>query len=443
MNTPICDFLNKYAASRPARFHMPGHKGESMLGFEALDITEVCGADVLYSPSGIILESENNASQIFDTGHTFYSAEGASLAIRAMLAIVKAHSKKGRIIAARNAHKSFIYACALLDIEILWINSREDEHICKSTVDLALLKEQILSLKKELMAVYITTPDYLGNILPLGEIAAICTEFGLPLLVDNAHGAYLKFLNEDIHPITLGAAMCADSAHKTLPAITGAAYLHISKGAKRGYIESAREFLSLFASTSPSYLTLASLDNLNGILASDFKDRLSVTVKAVKGLKARLMQNGIPIEESEPLKIVIKASEIGYTGDEIADLLRSKGIECEFSDKTVLVLMCSPGNNEEDYEKLASALIQLEKREKKEIILPKISRGKRALSLKEALFSEKESVDLQSAEGRICAGVCISCPPAVPIAICGEIIDGDTVNALRFYGVEKIEVVSN
>ena len=443
MNKPICDFVSKYAAAHPARFHMPGHKGESMLGFETFDITEVYGADVLYSPNGIILESENNASQIFDTGHTFYSTEGSTLAIRAMLAVAKAASGRGVILAARNAHKAFIYACALLDIEILWINSREDEHICKSTVDLALLKEQILSLKEELMAVYITTPDYLGNILPLGEIAALCAEFELPLLVDNAHGAYLKFLDDDIHPITLGAAMCADSAHKTLPAITGAAYLHISKGADGRYIDSVREFLSLFASTSPSYLTLASLDNLNGILASDFKDRLSVTVKAVEGLKARLSQNGIPIEESEPLKIVIKASEIGYTGDEIAAFLRKRGIECEFSDKTVLVLMCSPGNNEEDYEKLASALIQLEKREKTEIKLPKISRGKRALSLKEALFSKKESVDLQSAEGRICAGVCISCPPAVPIAICGEVIDADAINALRFYGVEKIDVVSN
>ena len=100
MTTPIVDFVKEYEESGASRFHMPGHKGKSRLGFEKCDITEIHGADVLYSPNGIIEESENNASRLFGTAHTFYSAEGSSLSVRAMLALASAGKKNATVLAA-------------------------------------------------------------------------------------------------------------------------------------------------------------------------------------------------------------------------------------------------------------------------------------------------------------------------------------------------------
>ena len=130
MNTPICDFVKKYAQSDSLRMHMPGHKGKAFIGAEPLDITEIQGADVLYSASGIIKESEENAARLFGTVKTVYSTEGCSLAIRAMLYLAllyAAECKRKPIIAAgRNAHKVFVTTCALLDFETVWLYPQEE-----------------------------------------------------------------------------------------------------------------------------------------------------------------------------------------------------------------------------------------------------------------------------------------------------------------------------
>ena len=234
MKTPIVDFVDSYMSSHISRFHMPGHKGRDHLGFERYDITEIGGADTLYSADGIILESENNASKLFGTAHSFYSTEGASLAIKAMLALA-CSGCNGRplIFAARNSHKSFVYACALLDADVKWMYSSSTKHLCECMISAEGVRETLETSNKKPCAVYITSPDYLGNIADVMGIAEVCHSYDVPLLVDNAHGAYLKFLPESCHPIDEGADMCCDSAHKTLPVLTGGAYLHISKRADR------------------------------------------------------------------------------------------------------------------------------------------------------------------------------------------------------------------
>ena len=125
MTTPIVDFVRSYAQSGTARLHMPGHKGQSLLGFEPLDITEICGADELYAPEGIIAESEANATRLFGTAHTYYSTEGSSQCIRAMLCLALQGAprtgKRPVLLAARNAHKALLYAAVLLDFDIRWL----------------------------------------------------------------------------------------------------------------------------------------------------------------------------------------------------------------------------------------------------------------------------------------------------------------------------------
>ena len=154
MNTPIADFIYNYNEKGFSRFHMPGHKGKSFTGIEKYDITEVDGADVLYSADGIINESENNASALFGTAHSFYSAEGSTLAIKAMLSLVCSEcEERPLILAARNAHKAFIYAAALIDFDIQWIYGEENDHLCKCTVTAEKVKQQISLCPKKPAAV--------------------------------------------------------------------------------------------------------------------------------------------------------------------------------------------------------------------------------------------------------------------------------------------------
>ena len=212
---PIADFVRGYAASDVSRLHMPGHKGRGPLGCEALDLTEIAGADELYAPEGVIGASEAAAARLFGTAATYYGAEGSSQCIRAMafLALQAAPPGPGRpvLLAARNAHKALLYAAALLDFDIAWVwpGPQAGDSLCACPVDPARLAAALDRLAREgrrPFAVYLTSPDYLGGVQDIGPLAALCRRRGVPLLVDNAHGAYLRFLpGGSRHPIDLGA----------------------------------------------------------------------------------------------------------------------------------------------------------------------------------------------------------------------------------------------
>ncbi len=443
MNTPICDFIKKYSDSDTVRFHMPGHKGVGNLGVEAYDITEIHGADVLYSPNGIIAESEENASRLFGTAHTFYSTEGSTLAIKAMLAIIKAQKRDTPpvILAARNVHKAFVYAAALLDLTVEWIYPTEASHLCECRLSPEDIRAAIDALPAPPDAVYLTSPDYLGSLADVEGISRVCDEYGIPLLVDNAHGAYLAFLEPSLHPIALGAAMSADSAHKTLPVLTGGAYLHISKKYE-SYTLGAREALSLFASTSPSYLTLASLDRANDYLDCKLARDLSECKQKVAQASERLRESGYTLCGDEPLKLVIKATEKGYTGTALAELLRARGIECEYADGEYLVLMVSPQNTSDELDRLTETLASVPSLSPISYdVVSVIARPKTATSIRDAVLSPSELIPVSEAVGRICASPTVSCPPAVPIVVSGEIIDEAAVRLFKKYGIDRVSVV--
>ena len=314
MNTPICDFVSEYKESDALRLHMPGHKGSSFLGAEALDITEIEGADSLYEAAGIIRESEENAGSLFGCA-TLFSTEGSSQCIRAMLYLAMQHGKKiGRkqlIFAAGNVHKTFMSGAALLDLEVQWMYPAEQESYLSCKLDGAMVENYLKQASEMPAAVYLTSPDYLGNVASIREIAQVCHRHGVLLLVDNAHGAYLKFLEESLHPCDLGADICCDSAHKTLPVLTGGAYLHIGSSAQEYLVRQAKNALALFGSTSPSYLILQSLDKANAYLADGYCGRLQDFVFNVGKCKTSLISHGYVLSGDEPLKITICAKAYG------------------------------------------------------------------------------------------------------------------------------------
>ena len=441
MTTPIYDFIKKYAESNSARLHMPGHKGRGELGVEKFDITEISGADVLYSAEGIIAESENNASRLFGTAHSFYSTQGSSLAISAMLAIAMKSSGRRTVLAARNVHRSFINAAALLDIDTEFMYPSDACHLCACRITPADVERALTDAKKEFAAVYITSPDYLGNIADVKGIAEVCKWHGIPLLVDNAHGAYLKFLPEDIHPMPLGAAMCADSAHKTLPVLTGGAYLHVSKDHPE-FMDGARDAMALFASTSPSYLIMSSLDLCNKRLSEDYPEALLRTLERTRDAKASLRTLGFCVEDGEPLKIVINAKASGYVGSSLAEHLHLSGIECEFSDEDYLVLMLTPENSERDFSLLLETIKGAPRVASVRREPPALTKNReRVMSLREAVLSSSEVVAASDSVGRVCAELTVACPPAVPVVISGEKITKEDAALFEYYGIEQVKVI--
>ena len=445
MKTPICDFVENYVKDGKMRLHMPGHKGISFLGLEDRDITEIDGADVLYSAGGIIAESRKNASELFGSAETLYSTEGSSLCIRAMVYLASLYSKKqGRrplVLAARNAHKTFLSALALTDCDVEWIYPEKSDNLISCRVTAHQIESKLAEMTDLPIAVYITCPDYLGVISDIAEIASVCKKHNVLLMVDNAHGAYLKFLPESKHPIDLGADICCDSAHKTLPVLTGGAYLHISKNAPRLFFDMAEQAMALFASTSPSYLVLQSLDRANLYVSRGYKERLSETVKAVRKLKEELIDKGFSLLGDEDMKLCIEAKKYGYYGFKLAEYLSDRGIVCEFYDRDFAVMMFTPEIIYEDFEHLAKVLLSLPKRSEIEEPAATVGIPERVMTVREAVNSPSCEVAVNEALGKILAIANVSCPPAIPIVVCGERIDERAVECLKYYGIEKCRVV--
>ena len=442
MDSPIADFLRSYAASDTARFHMPGHKGRGPLGCEALDITEIHGADSLYEAEGIIAQSEKNAAALFGTGRTLYSTEGSSQCIRAMLHLALQNRPKGTapvILTARNVHKAFVYAAALLDFTPVWLWPEGDNSLLQCPVSAAQVAAALDAMEVPPAAVYLTSPDYLGGMADVQAIAQVCHSRGTVLLVDNAHGAYLRFLRPSRHPMDQGVDLCCDSAHKTLPVLTGGAYLHIGKNAPAAFGEKARQAMALFGSTSPSYLTLASLDLCNQSLAGDYPACLAEMTERLSRLRRRLKDRGWRVEDTDPLRLTLTAPA-GETGQSLARRLREQAMECEYADQEHLVLMLTPENRPGKLARLEQALGYAPAPPKEKTPLPQ-ARGEQAMSVRQALFAPQETVAANQALGRICGAPTVSCPPAVPIAVSGERIGPEALTLFAHYGVERVDVV--
>lgn len=439
MNTPVADFVQRYAKAGTARLHMPGHKGRCFLGCEPWDITEIHGADALYEAEGILAESEQNAAALFGSQRTCYSTEGSSQCIRAMLYLAVAASGSHTVVAARNVHRAFVSAAALLDLEIRWLWPEESRSLCGCPISPAQLEETLHSLPEPPAAVYLTSPDYLGGMAEIPALAQVCHQHGTLLLVDNAHGAYLRFLQPSLHPPDLGADLCCDSAHKTLPVLTGGAYLHLSPTAPAQLGPLAKSALGLFGSTSPSYLTLASLDLCNRYLAEGYPQRLAEAVERLAELREKLTAAGWRVEPSDPLRVTVAAPR-GVTGQELAGQLRRQGVECEYADRDFLVLMATPENTPEELAQAAAALGQCPG-EANPPQLP-LARGERACSIRQAAFAPRETVDAAHSLGRVCGLPTVGCPPAIPIAVSGERITPEALALFAYYGIEQVEVLA-
>lgn len=426
MPAPLYDALVSHRNLGRASFHTPGHKNSPAAlpqDLYTLDFTELPGTDSLFDASGPILEAERLAAELFGTARTCLSAGGCTLCIQTMLRL--ALPRGGKVLCSRVIHRGAVNAMALLGLEPVW----------------AMPEDVVAALgaNPDVGAVYVTSPDYYGRLLDIASISAACAGRGISLLVDNAHGAHLMFTHPKLHPLLLGAAMAADSAHKTLGVLTGGAWLQI--GDKR-YAADAKRAMALFGSTSPSYPVMASLDWAREWLRKHPDAFLSVQhcVAEIRGLAA---SRGIAVPEGvcDPTRITLETASVGLPGTRAAELFRRAGVEPEYADARYVVLIATPFNTGDDFRRVRSAVqgFPIGEPLPRGPELPPLPSA--SMGLREAILAAAETVPLKNAIGRVAAEAACPCPPGVPVVMPGERVTREAAEFLLGYGFFQLEVI--
>ncbi|MDD2954849.1 MAG: aminotransferase class I/II-fold pyridoxal phosphate-dependent enzyme [Oscillospiraceae bacterium] len=443
MDTPLFRAVEEYRAKGYARFHMPGHKGAPQ-GFGPeldaifpVDLTEVGGVDSLYHADGPILELERRWAALYGAAASVLSAGGSTLCIQTMLAL--ACRPGDTVIAGRGVHTSAVNAMGLLGLTPVWLwpdgsaGAGMGGRIRPQDVEAA------LKAYPQASAVYLTSPDYFGAMSDGAAIAEITHRYGRRLLVDNAHGAHLKWMGKGLHPMKFGADLCCDSLHKTLPVMTGGAMLQVGDPALAG---DAKGRMSFFGSTSPSYPVMLSIDRCLGLLENGYGERLRQVAVPCGEVEALARRRGFAcvLGPRDPSKIVLNVGQSGLNAEEYCDRLRRFGIEPEYADASWAVLMAGPDNGPEDYRRVERFLEGLSPvcAEKTQSPVP---RPAVAMPLREAMLGDWRAVMVEESCGCTAAGMVCPCPPGIPVVMPGEVIDGAMMNLLKKSGFFTIKVV--
>ena len=442
MQTILYDAVKRYCDQAFARFHMPGHKGiaSGPLGTVLpLDITEVEGADSLFHADGPIAALEQQLADLYGAKTTLLSAGGATLCIQAMLAL--ACGTGAQVIMSRNIHRSAINACALLDLDPVWVYPQETGGWFPGRYGAPEI-DATLCAHPAARAVYLTSPDYFGGVSDLAEIAAVCRKRGVFLLVDNAHGAHLPFVPASYgvpHPLAAGASACADSLHKTMPAMTGGALLHLANERLCG----GKEMMSLFGSTSPSYPIMLSCEQAaiyaETCAAADFA-RTAARLDELRGL-ALQKGYGLPAAPFDPAKLSLAFGSFGVDAATFGGYLREHGVEPEYVSETACVLMANGLNTTSDFQRVEQLL---DATPWKVCAVPSaaaLPRCEQVMRVREAVFAPRESVAVSEAVGRVAALEASPCPPGIPLVMSGECISAQAAEALAGFGVAHVWVV--
>lgn len=438
MEKSLYDALLDYKNLDFSSFHTPGHKNNFFKNHDliSLDFTELPQTDSLYEASSIIKNSEKKLSKLYESEESFFSSGGNTLCIQAMIKMGTNNTKK--IFCDRLVHRSLVSTLALLNLEPIWIKRNIRNGIAWD-IDIQDLKEKI-EKNKQVKAFYITSPNYYGVMQDISTISKLCKKNGIALLVDNAHGAHLKFLG--LHPIDKGASISADSAHKTLPVLTAGAFLHVND---RKFISQAKQSMALFGSTSPSYIIMSSMDIAIDWLFEKGKHEYEKLAKKVSNFKKIFPFKDLFLDSDDidPIRITINAKSIGYTGYEIRKYFYKFKIQPEMVDENFVVLIVTPFNTQRDCMRLILAIKNLEPRKARKLESKnlKMRIPERVISISEALSSNSKEIPIKDSIGKVAAEIVCPCPPGIPIVMPGEKIQNQEYISLLKYGISYIHVV--
>ena len=412
--------LKRYGKSGAYSMHMPGHKGKLC----AFDITEISDFDNLANPTGILKELEEDWAKVYGAKTAHISVNGSTGAI--LSAICGIIEKGDKIIMARNCHKSVYNAAELMEAKQSYIFPNYDEigiakGIKKETV------EEAISQNPDAKLVIITSPTYEGVISETRGIIKACHKNNIPILIDMAHGAHLKFMGEE-ERIYKEADAIAISLHKTLPSLTQTALLLLN-----GKIidkKRIKEKLNVFNTSSPSYILMSSVSTcLDDVQNEESFDTYKKNLDAFYKTTASLKNLEIKVQDDMG-KIVISTAKTNISGKTLLKRLRDEfEIELEMAYDNYALAMTSVCDNKKAFKKLKKALFKIDKELKEEETKPVVYPTPKQNKKKPA--GEKELVLISKAEGRICADYLWAYPPGVPIIAPNEVVDKETVAYLK------------
>ena len=473
----LYDRLLQYQSSEMYPFHMPGHKRrkDDFANPFLIDITEIEGFDNLHHAEGILKDAQDRAAALYHSEETYFLVNGSTCGILA--AVSACTARGGKILMARNCHKAAYHAAYLrgLDIEYLY-PEKEDIFGINGGIHEDIV-EKALEEFQDIQAVMITSPTYDGVVSNVEKIAQIVHRKGIPLIVDEAHGAHFGF--HEYFPkssVEMGADLVIHSLHKTLPSLTQTALLHVN--GNRVDRECLRKFLDIYQTSSPSYVFMAGMDSCvcllekrGGELFESLRRNLEVFYKQTESLGCIYLANhGLMgksgIHDFDRSKLVISARNAGFTGNQLANLLRNRyHLELEMAGGSYGLALTSISDTEEGFLRLSEALKEIdaclenkiEKNTEKSTLTIEdiVIKNEVWCRIHEALESPGESVLLEKAEGKICREFVYLYPPGIPMLVPGEIIsrevlgkirrlvrEGYSVQGMADYSAEHIQVMN-
>lgn len=454
--------LEEYSRADYYPFHMPGHKrnSASVRGEFPLerDITEIEGFDNLHHPEDLLLEAQQNVAKLYGTRESFYSVNGSTAALLA--AISAAVPRNGQILVARNCHKAVYHAIYLRNLKPAYIYPQMDSEWWINGGIFPDKVERCLAENPEIQAVLITSPTYDGVVSDVKEIAEIAHKYGVPLIVDEAHGAHFHFSNYfPTSAAELGADLVIQSFHKTLPAMTQTAVLH--NCSDRVDSRLIRRFMGIYQSSSPSYILMASMDACMEKMSSDGNEMFREFTKILEKTRRRLSEckyirlvspeiGTAGVFDYDRSKLLFSTRYASMTGSELAQILLEKyHIQVEMETEHYVLALAAVGDSEEGFERLCQAIEEIDqeeaqkKKEKREAEEPKARRTaytslSQFMSITEAMESESEIRKLEESVGRISAEFGYLYPPGIPLIVPGEQITGQFIRNMRIYMEEGL-----
>lgn len=445
---PLVDALKKHTAAGKINMHMPGHKEGKLFSRSfrehvlCYDQTEFPGLDDLHRPKGVLLESMKACARAFGAKESYFLVNGSTSGIHAMLAACL--NRGDKLLVARNCHISVLNGLILFGIQPVFVMPQYDEEWQIALPADMNVWRKALEENPDVKGALVTSPDYYGLCAPLTELAGILHESDKILMVDEAHGAHFAFSDQLPQTALLaGADICVQSLHKTLPAFTQAAMLHI--GTRRVSPERVRRSISMFTTTSPSYMLMASMDYARDFGEREGAERYNRLIGALHTMKQelssmvnlRLLPDMIQGFSRDVTRLVVDATHAEISGCQLYERLdRVYDIIAEMADECHAVFIITPANSEDEITALKNALMDLDQK-----IMPRREKANfwiytdqpvwRKLPGLSDYLGNTAYIPLESAAGFISASMVTPYPPGIPVLCPGELITDNTIGTIK------------
>ncbi|MGN0399289.1 MAG: aminotransferase class I/II-fold pyridoxal phosphate-dependent enzyme [Blautia sp.] len=464
MKKYLDEALYEYSQDTCYPFHMPGHKRnycpETLRNPYQIDITEIDGFDNLHHAEGILREAQKRAAALYGAEESFYLVNGSTSGL--LSAVSACTSRNGSLLMARNCHKAVYHAVYLRGIQVHYLYPP-----CEKQIGLngGIAPEQVRKMLEqypEIEAVLITSPSYDGIVSDIQAISHVTHEWGVPLIVDEAHGAHLCF--SDYFPdsaLKYGADLVIQSLHKTLPAMTQTALLHVQGSLVSREI--LRRFLGIYQSSSPSYVFMSSMEACIRLMEREGTERFHSYTKRLEVCRERLNSMNhlhliVPgqvagkgnIYDVDRSKLIISTAGTSIDGEMLhMELLHSYGIQIEMTAPSYVLALSSVMDTEEGFSRLEQALLEIdgklckEKAYRREIeFVQETYAGKQtpAVKLADAMESSWKEMKLEESMGQISVEFVYLYPPGIPCLVPGEIITGDFLKKIHIWKKQGLDI---